>query len=54
MSFLQPAPPPFDLEEWRAKPYLARLEANSPPWLEESFEFPVEVIRTTAARAVVA
>jgi hypothetical protein len=28
VSFLQPSPPPFDLEEWKAKPYLARLKAN--------------------------
>ena len=37
MSFLQPAPPPFDLDEWRAKPYLARLKANCQDWAVNGF-----------------
>lgn len=59
---LQPAPPPFDLEEWLAKPYLSRLKANCQdwvdvaamvrrgPWLEESFDFPVEVTHAGSER----
>ena len=30
MGWFQPTPPPFDLEEWRAKPYLARLKPLVP------------------------
>ena len=26
MGFFEPSPPPFDLEEWKAKPHLARLK----------------------------
>lgn len=62
MSFLQPAPPPFDLTEWRSKPYLARLKGwvavaqlvRRGPWLEESFDFPVEVTRAGGGRRPVA
>lgn len=77
MGFLSPSPPPFELEEWKAKPHLTRLKplvqdwglngigspqfvyllyafklvvyvavadmVNRQPWLDESFDFPVEV-----------
>jgi hypothetical protein len=40
MSFLQPSPPPFDLEEWKAKPYLERLQANCRDWAVSGFGTP--------------
>jgi hypothetical protein len=40
MSFLQPSPPPFDLEQWKAKPYLARLKANCQDWAVNGFGSP--------------
>ena len=40
MGFLQPSPPPFDLEEWRARPYLARLKPNAQDWVLHGFGAP--------------
>jgi hypothetical protein len=40
MGFVQPSPPPFDLEEWRAKPYLTRLKLNCQDWAVNGFAPP--------------
>ena len=40
MGFMQPTPPPFDLEEWRAKPYLTRLKLNCQDWAVNGFAPP--------------
>jgi hypothetical protein len=40
MGFLQPSPPPFDLEEWRSKPFLARLKPNAQDWAMNGFGVP--------------
>jgi transmembrane protein DUF3556 len=40
MGFLQPTPPPFDLEELRAKPYLTRLKLNCQDWAVNGFAPP--------------
>ncbi|MGZ4189042.1 MAG: DUF3556 domain-containing protein, partial [Actinomycetota bacterium] len=40
MGFLQPAPPPFDLEEWKAKPFLSRLKPNAQDWALNGFGAP--------------
>ncbi len=32
MGFFEPSPPPFDLEEWKAKPHLARLKPLVQDW----------------------
>ncbi len=40
MGFTTPRPPPFDLDEWRAKPYLARLKANAQDWAVNGFGTP--------------
>jgi hypothetical protein len=53
MSFLQPAPPPFDLEAWRAKPYLARLKANCQDWAVNGFGAPDIVFLLYAIKLVV-
>src|SRR5919108_561891 len=53
MSFLDPASPPFDLEEWKAKPYLARLKANSQDWAVNGFGAPGVVFLLYAVKLVV-
>ena len=40
MGFLQPSPPPFDLEEWKAQPFLTRLKANAQDWAVNGFGTP--------------
>jgi hypothetical protein len=40
MGFVQPTPPPFDLEEWGAKPYLTRLRMNCQDWAVNGFAPP--------------
>jgi len=40
MSFTQPSAPPFDLDEWRSRPYLARLKANAQDWAVNGFGTP--------------
>src|SRR5438270_9738787 len=52
MGFLQPAPPPFDLEEWRAKPYLKRLELNCQDWAVNGFAPPGAVYLLYAIKLV--
>lgn len=37
MGFVRPSPPPFDVEEWKAKPYLSRLKANVQDWAVRGF-----------------
>ena len=32
MGFFEPSPPPFDLEEWKAKPHLTRLKPLVQDW----------------------
>src|SRR5947209_6977090 len=39
-GFLTWSPPPFDLDEWRSKPYLARLKANCQDWAVNGFGSP--------------
>jgi hypothetical protein len=53
MSFLRPAPPPFDLEEWRAKPYLSRLKANCQDWAVNGFGSPEVVYLLYALKLVI-
>src|SRR5436190_18450050 len=43
MGFIQPTPPPFDLEEWRSKPYLTRLKMNCQDWAVNGFAPPTAV-----------
>ena len=40
MSFLQPNPPPFDLDEWNAKPFLSRLKPVVQDWVVNGFGAP--------------
>jgi Transmembrane protein of unknown function (DUF3556) len=40
VGFIQPEPPPFDLEEWRRRPFLARLEPIVQDWALTGFGAP--------------
>jgi transmembrane protein DUF3556 len=40
MGFVQPAPPPFDLEEWKRKPFLTRLKPVVQDWAINGFGAP--------------
>jgi Transmembrane protein of unknown function (DUF3556) len=40
MGFFQPAPPPFDLEEWKAKPFLSRMRPVVQDWAVNGFGAP--------------
>ncbi|MDQ3936029.1 MAG: DUF3556 domain-containing protein [Actinomycetota bacterium] len=52
MSFLQPSPPPFDLDEWKAQPYLTRLKANCQDWAVNGFGTPGVVYLLYAVKLV--
>jgi hypothetical protein len=53
MSFLSPAPPPFDLEEWKQKPHLARIKPLVQDWGENGFGSPSLVYLLYALKLVV-
>jgi Transmembrane protein of unknown function (DUF3556) len=40
MGFIQPEPPPFDLAEWRRKPFLDRLKPVVQDWVVNGFGAP--------------
>jgi Transmembrane protein of unknown function (DUF3556) len=43
MGFLSPSPPPFELEEWKTKPHLARLKPLVQDWGVNGFGSPTFV-----------
>jgi hypothetical protein len=53
MGFTTPRPPPFDLDEWRAKPYLGRLKANAQDWAVNGFGTPSAVYLLYVVKLVV-
>jgi hypothetical protein len=53
MGFLQPSPPPFDLEEWKTKPFLTRLKANAQDWAVNGFGTPGAVYLLYAVKLVI-
>jgi hypothetical protein len=53
VGFLQPTPPPFDLEEWRAKPYLTRLKLNCQDWAVNGFAPPDAVYLLYVVKLIV-
>ncbi len=53
MSFLQPSPPPFDLDEWKAKPFLSRLKPVVQEWAVEGFGAPGVIYLLYAVKLVV-
>ncbi|MGZ5387127.1 MAG: DUF3556 domain-containing protein, partial [Solirubrobacterales bacterium] len=53
MGFLQPSPPPFDLEEWEAKPYLTRLKPVIQDWGINGFGAPGAIYLLYVVKLVV-
>jgi hypothetical protein len=53
MGFMQPTPPPFDLAEWRAKPYLTRLKLNCQDWAVNGFAPPDAVYLLYVVKLIV-
>ena len=53
MSFFAPAEPPFDLEEWKRKPHLARIKPLVQDWGENGFGSPTAVYLLYALKLVV-
>jgi hypothetical protein len=53
MSFFSPAPPPFELEEWKRQPHLARLKPLVQDWGENGFGSPTAVYLLYALKLVV-
>jgi len=43
MGFFEPSPPPFELEEWKAKPHLTRLKPLVQDWGVNGFGSPTFV-----------
>src|SRR3954447_20316398 len=52
MGFLEPSPPPFDLEEWKAKPHLERLKPLVQDWGGNGFGSPTFVYLAYALKLV--
>jgi hypothetical protein len=53
MGFFSPAPPPFELEEWKAQPHLTRLKPLVQDWGENGFGSPTAVFLLYAFKLVV-
>ncbi len=53
MSFLAPSEPPFDVEEWKRKPHLARIKPLVQDWGENGFGSPTGVYLLYALKLVV-
>jgi Transmembrane protein of unknown function (DUF3556) len=53
MSFFSPAPPPFDLDEWKRQPHLTRLKPLVQDWGENGFGSPTAVYLLYALKLVV-
>jgi hypothetical protein len=53
MSFFAPSEPPFDVEEWKRKPHLARIKPLVQDWGENGFGSPTGVYLLYALKLVV-
>jgi hypothetical protein len=53
MSFFSPAPPPFDLDEWKRQPHLTRIKPLVQDWGENGFGSPTSVYLLYAFKLVV-
>lgn len=53
MGFISPSPPPFELEEWRGRPYLSRLKANVQDWALNGFGSPYAVYLLYGVKLVI-
>jgi len=52
MGFLEPSPPPFDLEEWQGKPHLSRLKPLVQDWGGNGFGSPTFVYLAYALKLI--
>src|ERR1044072_5887173 len=53
MGFLEPSPPPFDVEEWKRKPHLARIKPLVQDWGVHGFGSPTFVFLLYAVKLVI-
>jgi len=53
MSFFSPAPPPFELDEWKTQPHLSRLKPLVQDWGENGFGSPTAVYLLYAFKLIV-
>ena len=53
MGFFEPSPPPFDLEEWKAKPHLSRLKPLVQDWGANGFGSPTFVYLVYALKLAI-
>src|SRR5436190_3489469 len=53
MGFIEPSPPTFVIDEWKAKPFLARLKANCQEWAVSGFGAPGIVYVLYAVKLVI-
>ncbi len=53
MGFLSPTPPPFELEEWKRQPHLARIKPLVQDWGENGFGSPTAVYLLYALKLVI-
>ena len=53
MGFLEPSPPPFDLEEWKAKPHLTRLKPLVQDWGVNGFGSPTFVYLVYVVKLII-
>jgi hypothetical protein len=53
MGFLSPSPPPFELDEWKAQPHLARLKPLVQDWGANGFGSPTAVYLLYAFKLIV-
>jgi hypothetical protein len=53
MGFIQPSPPPIDMEEWKGLPHLARLKPLAQDWGVNGFGTPYAVYLLYVVKLVV-
>ena len=53
MGFLTPTPPPFDLDEWRAKPHLDRIKPLAQDWAVNGFGTPTAIFLLYVVKLIV-
>ena len=53
MGLLDPAPPPFEVEEWRARPHLERIKPLAQDWALNGFGTPPVVYLLYIVKLVV-
>jgi hypothetical protein len=53
MGFIKPAPPPFDVEEWRRRPHLERIKPLAQDWAVNGFGAPYAVYLLYLVKLVV-